>query len=153
MEAGWCPFFLFIYFWRFMKCSIFWRLESRTKLCSYNLVSVPFFSVGWTKLHDAVFQTISSTICSPVLSFYPWLLNENIFYQSELTSGGARVFLCGLFLVPLLQHFEIKYVFFDCCVNLVAGCLKSRLVHFFKETPLTQTRHWSRQLVEPWSEK
>lgn len=44
-----CFFFLYIYSWKFMKCSTFLkRLKSRTKLCSYNLISVPFFlSLCW----------------------------------------------------------------------------------------------------------
>lgn len=40
----------------------------------------------------------------------------------SLTRGG-RVFLCSLFLVPLLQQFEIKYMFFERCVDLVDGWL------------------------------
>lgn len=32
--------------------------------------------------------------------------------EVSLTLGGGGVFLCSLFLAPLLQQFEIKYVFF-----------------------------------------
>lgn len=112
-----------IYSLKLIKCFIvfffvlfFDRLESRTKLCSYNLISVPFFfSVGWTKLPKAVFQIISSTICFPVFLFYSWLLNENIFYQSEFNSGGPCVSLQFVFSALVAAIWNKVHVFWALC--------------------------------------
>lgn len=111
-----------IYSLKLIKCFIvffvlfFDRLESRTKLCSYNLISVPFFfSVGWTKLPKAVFQIILSTICFPVFLFYSWLLNENIFYQSEFNSGGPCVSLQFVFSALVAAIWNKVHVFWALC--------------------------------------